>query len=216
MTDFQRNIVNIAKEEAIRHLQLLLQASSSPPTPDPSPLRDGTHPADTDPTTPHRSAYLQSFKWTMDFVWAKCAFSILLVLRLAMLLRDPPERLMDLLRDSHQVLEELKNFSVGHAAYFQILQSSVEKCETALLEWIGIQHGAASSSHGAGAGLEYTGTNAAVQAGTSKTANPQMAETEFEGYAPKEFLSDWNFPGLNLRHVPLGWQDFFLDFETFC
>lgn len=182
MTDFQRDIVCAAKEAAIRHLDLLLAASSSPPTPRIPPPRDAER------QVHERSAYLASFKWTMDFVWVKCAFSILLVLRLAMLLRDPPERLTKLLRDSYEVLEEIKNVPSGHIAYFHILQVSVDKCDQALQEWL-------------------------LQQSANGISQERSAESEFEGYAPKEFLFEWNFPGLNIRHVPLGWQDLFVDFD---
>ncbi|OCL09622.1 hypothetical protein AOQ84DRAFT_403939 [Glonium stellatum] len=196
MTEFQKQIVYSAKEEAVRHLQLLLEASSLPPTPQGSPEPSSTQ------QPGGRSAYLASFKWTMDFVWAKCAFSILLVLRLAMILRDPPERLMELLHDSHKVLEELKTVSVHHLGYFQILQVSVEKCEKALQEWM-LQQSTAV----------IDGENLAP-VGASAYERQQTAETEFEGYAPKEFLFEWHFPGLNLKHVPLGWQDLFIDFDS--
>lgn len=156
MTEFQRDIVYAAKEAAIRHLDLLLAASSSPPSPRISPLPDSQQ-----PVQEPKSAYLSSFKWTMDFVWAKCAFSILLVLRLAMLLRDPPERLMKLLRDSYEVLEEIKNVPSGHIAYFHILQVSVDKCEKALQEWL-------------------------LQQSANGGSQERPAESEFEGYAPKE------------------------------
>jgi hypothetical protein len=198
MTGFQRDMVQAAKEAAVRHLDLLLKASSSPPSPHLPSTPNSEHQAEV------RSAYLASFKWTMDFVWAKCAFSILLVLRLAMLLRDPPQRLMKLLRDSYEVLEEIKNVSSGHIAYFHILQVSIDKCEKALQEWLIQQNN-----------LGVDGSETTIAANTPNLAGSQerTAESEFEGYAPKEFLFEWNFPGLNIRHVPLGWQDLFVDFD---
>lgn len=195
MTGFQRDMVCAAKESAVRHLDLLLKASSSPPSPHLSSTPDSEHQAQV------RSAYLASFKWTMDFVWAKCAFSILLVLRLAMLLRDPPHRLMKLLRDSYEVLEEIKNVSSGHIAYFHILQVSIDKCEKALQEWLSQQ-----------SDLGVNGTESTITANLAGLQE-RSAESEFEGYTPKEFLFEWNFPGLNIRHVPLGWQDLFVDFD---
>jgi hypothetical protein len=196
MTDFQKDIVHTAKVEAVNHLELLLQASSSPPTPHGTPGPAGSQPK------PIQSAYLADFKRTMDFVWAKCAFSILLVLRLAMLLRDPPEELMQLLQSSHKVLEQLKSISVNNLAYFQILQASVEKCEKALQEWLSQQ---------AKAHVDESGFSTSHQPGE----DPELtAEAEFEGYAPKEFMFDWHFPGLNIRHVPLRLQDLFLDFDS--
>jgi hypothetical protein len=199
MTDFQRSIVCTAKEVAIQHLHLLLKATSTPSTPTQgSPVQDeeAEHQAEV------RSAYLSSFKRAMDFVWAKCAFSILLVLRLSLGTRDPPQRLMELLRKCNEVLEELKSISSGHIAYFHILQVSVEKCERALQEWMVQQ---------ASQGIDAAATLATPDG--SNAAEQRTAESDFEGYVPREFLFEWNFPGLNIKHVPLGWQDLFVDFD---
>ncbi|KAK7514566.1 hypothetical protein IWZ03DRAFT_415962 [Phyllosticta citriasiana] len=51
------------------------------------------------------SPYLASFKWATKFVWAKCAFSVLLTLRLAILLEDPFEHLMWLGLEAMNILE---------------------------------------------------------------------------------------------------------------
>jgi hypothetical protein len=106
----------------------------------------------------------------MDFVWVKCAFSILLVLRLAMLLCDPPQRLMKLLRDSHEVLEEIKNVPSGHIVFFHILQVSVDKYEKALQEWLSQQ-----------SNLGMNGSEATIAVNIQE----RTAESEFEGYTPK-------------------------------
>ena len=183
MTEFQHDCVRKAKNAAAQHLQHVLEASTSPST---SPLH---------PEAAQRSSYLSSFRWTLDYVWAKCAFSVLLVLKLAILLRDPIPSVMLLLRDAHRLLEELKRVTVGHIAYFQILQTSIEKCEAALHEYVPQQHAAA------GVDLASPGT-------------ARSAEDEFQGYVPSEFIFEWDFPGLNLKHMPLGWQDFFIDIEN--
>lgn len=118
MTDFQKDMIQRAKEASTRHLNHLLEVSTSPTSP------SGSAPA-----------YLNTFKWTMDYVWAKCAFSILLVLRLSVLLRDPIPHILSLLRDAHRVLEELKKVTIGYIPYFQILQTSIEKCEAAIVDY---------------------------------------------------------------------------------
>jgi hypothetical protein len=102
-----------------------------------------------------------------------------------------------LLRDSHQILEELHNITVGHIAYFQILQTSVEKCESALGEHM--------------SRLQQANSNGAVG---SEVGGRSDAENEFQEYAPSEFVFEWDFPGLNLRHVPVGWQDLFVDLDV--
>jgi len=183
MTDFQKDSVRKAKEAAALHLQYVLEGAVPPVS-----NSESSHPA-------HTSSYLGTFKWTLDYVWAKCAFSVLLVLKLAVLLRDPVPSVMMLLRDAHRLLEELKRVTVGHIAYFQILQTSIEKCEAALREYV--------SQQNAMAGPEPTSPESA---GT--------AEDDFQGYVPSEFVFEWDFPGLNLKHMPLAWQDYFINIDN--
>ncbi|KAH7379428.1 hypothetical protein DE146DRAFT_794064 [Phaeosphaeria sp. MPI-PUGE-AT-0046c] len=180
MTDFQRDSVRKAKEAAAEHLHHILDNSLAPYS---SPNQNEQL---------HASAYLSTFRWTLDYVWAKCAFSVLLVLKLAILLRDPVPSIMSLLRDAHRLLEELKRVTVGHIAYFQILQTSIEKCEAALHEYVAQQS----------SGPELASLEAA-----------RAAEDEFQGYVPSEFVFEWDFPGLNLKHMPLGWQDLFINID---
>jgi hypothetical protein len=182
MTEFQQDSVRKAKEAAARHLHHILDTSV---------------PSYSSPTQPDHvqpSSYLSSFRWTLDYVWAKCAFSVLLVLKLAILFRDPVPSIILLLRDAHRLLEELKRVTVGHIAYFQILQTSVEKCEAALREYVTQQTTLSSSDPNA---LEAA----------------RAAEDEFQGYVPSEFVFEWDFPGLNLKHMPLGWQDLFINID---
>lgn len=174
MTDFQRDFVRQAKEAACQHLYHMLQS--------PSPQPDAGN-----------STYLSTFRWTLDYVWAKCTVSVLLVLKLSVLLRDPIPVVMSLLKDAHRVLEELKQVTVGHIAYFQILQTSIEKCEAAL--------------------REYATQNTEYDPQASPESN-RAAEDEFHGYVPSEFVFEWDFPGLNLKHMPLGWQDLFVNIDS--
>lgn len=174
MTEFQKEMIQRAKQASTRHLRHLLEVSISP-----------TSPSGSAPT------YLNTFKWTMDYVWAKGAFSILLVLRLSVLLRDPVPHILSLLRDAHRVLEELKKVTIGYIPYFQILQTSIEKCEAAIVDYSAQQN--------------ITDPSLAVSG---------LAESDFQGYVPNQFTFEWDFPGLNLRHMPLGWQDLFVDIDN--
>lgn len=174
MTDFQKDMIKRAKEASTRHLGHLLAVTTSPTSP------SGSAPA-----------YLNTFKWTMDYVWAKGAFSILLVLRLAVLLRDPVPHILTLLRDAHRVLEELKKVTIGYIPYFQILQTSIEKCEAAIVDY-------SSQQDIAHPDLAVSGP----------------AESDFQGYVPNQFTFEWDFPGLNLKHMPLGWQGLFVDIDN--
>jgi hypothetical protein len=182
MTEFQRDFIRKAKEAASCHLHYMLQSSSSPNS------------SSASRTTTSGSTYLSTFRWTLDYVWAKCAVSVLLVLKLAILLRDPVPSVMALLHDAHRVLEELKTATVGHIAYFQILQTSIEKCEAAL--------------------QEYAAEQSPDQDSSIAVARSGAAEDEFQGYVPSEFVFEWDFPGLNLKHMPLGWQDLFVNIDS--
>lgn len=181
MTDFQRDFVCRAKEAASWHLHYMLGGPNTSSTS--SSMSAMQLPGTT---------YLSTFKWTLDYVWAKCAVSVLLVLKLAFLLRDPVPSVMLLLRDAHRLLEELKHVTVGHIAYFQILQTSIEKCEAALQEYV-------------------TEQNTSTDLDISRNRNG-VAEYEFQGYVPSEFIFEWDFPGLNLKHM--GWQDLFVNIDS--
>ncbi|CAI6337590.1 unnamed protein product [Periconia digitata] len=180
MTDFQRDMVSIAKEAAVRHLHHFLET----PRTDSSSPENGFAPP-----------YLSVFKWTMDFVWAKCAFTVLLVLKLALLLRDPLPDVLLLLRDAYRVLEELTRVTVsnsGNTSYLKILRTSIEKCESALREHMVRE--------------QQLNIN-------DVDREDGQAEDDFQGYVPSQFVFEWDFPGLNLRHVPLGWHDLFHDLD---
>lgn len=181
MTDFQRDMVRIAKEAAVRHLHSLLE----------TPRTTSSPPEDSAPPP-----YLSVFKWTMDYVWAKCAFTVLLVLKLSLLLRDPLPEVLLLLRDAYRVLEELTRVTVinsGNTSYLKILRTSIEKCESAL--------------------KEHMMQEQQLNIGDVEREDGQ-AESDFQGYVPSQFVFEWDFPGLNLRHVPLGWHDLFHDLDA--
>lgn len=93
-----------------------------------------------------------------------------------------------LISDSKILLAELSKARGSSNIYFRILSLSVEKCESALREDAG--------------------------AGISNALNFPDAEMEFQSYIPKEFVLEWNFPGLTFCWIPLDFQDMFLDFGT--
>ncbi|KAK8195869.1 hypothetical protein M8818_007020 [Zalaria obscura] len=189
MTESQRSIALAAKHWAERHLHLLLTRVPV--------ISEG------DGAQPSRR-YLASFKWAMDFVWAKCAFSVLLVLRLGMLLGDPTQQLLGRVNEAQELLEELGTAGGTNVSYYRILALSVEKCERALKEALQQQQAE-----------EVNTTNQWVETGTGSMRSiggDSAAEKDFQTYVPKEFLFEWAFPGLNLCYVPLDWQDLFVDF----
>jgi len=152
-------------------------------------------------------AYLTSFKYAMRFVWAKCAFSVLLVLRLSMLLKDPVEQTLEYIAEAREVLVELERLG-GEVIYTRILALSIEKCQGAIRA-TNMQGGNTQTIGQSPSTFEMSGNRTR----TTPTANIEAAaETDFQSYVPQEFLFDFAFPGLNLYYIPLDWQDLFVDF----
>ncbi|KAK8158130.1 hypothetical protein BC567DRAFT_28335 [Phyllosticta citribraziliensis] len=179
MTPMQRQFIESAKLAAEKHLGLLLDGSEAMAAASPDSLSRGTI-----------SPYLASFKWATKFVWAKCAFSVLLTLRLAILLEDPFDHLMRLGLKAMNVAQQLKAVCGGQSEYFQILENSVSKFQKAVRD---------RRRHADG-----------IQSREQSSSND--AEAEFRRYLPKEFSFDWNFPGLDLQCVPIDWDELFGDF----
>ncbi|KAK4508682.1 hypothetical protein PRZ48_002421 [Zasmidium cellare] len=168
MTDSQRNIALAAKSAAEQHLQLLLTNVQMP----------GDAPS---------MPYVANLCYAMEFVWAKNAFCILIVLRLGILLGDPPNSLIQRLTEAHQFLHELDKAGMGsNISYMRILAQTVDKCERAV--------------------------KASMRAEERNSA--ESSDTDFQSFIPKEFMFEWDFPGLNLCYIPFDWQDLFLDFGT--
>jgi hypothetical protein len=172
MTDNQRNIALSAKDAAEQHLRLLLTDIS------PNINSEGL-----DIQAPHRP-YVANFRFAMEFVWAKNAFCVLIVLRLGILLGDPPDRLMHKLAEAKEFLHELDKIGMGaNVSYTRILAQTVKKCEKAV--------------------------NSSLQSGSERSS---AEPGDFQTFIPKEFMFEWDFPGLHLCYIPLDWQDLFLDF----
>ena len=83
------------------------------------------------------NTYLANLRYAMDFVWAKCAFCFLLLLKLSRLLPDTIEENYRLLENGNELLQNLN--SVGTSAgsstsrlYLQVLGLSIEKYGRAL------------------------------------------------------------------------------------
>lgn len=165
MTDSQRNIASAAKSAAEQHLHLLLTNIHMP----------GDAPS---------MSYVANLRYAMEFVWAKNAFCILIVLRLGILLGDPPNALMLRLSEAQTFLRELDKAGMGaNISYMRILSQTVDKCERA------------------------------VKA-SMRNDEVESSDTDFQSFVPKEFMFEWDFPGLNLCYIPFDWQDLFLDFGT--
>ncbi|KAG4430934.1 hypothetical protein IFR05_013572 [Cadophora sp. M221] len=130
--------------------------------------------------------YIATFQYGMDFVWAKCAFSVLLLLKLTRLLPSSTD-MSTIIADAKTLLSHLSKIRGSSNIYFRILRLSVEKCEKALNGDI--------APIGGGQGNEVVD-----------------AEMDFQSYVPKEFILEWNFPGLTFCWIPFDFQDLFIDF----
>ncbi|KAL4965741.1 putative C6 transcription factor, partial [Aspergillus stella-maris] len=172
MSPVERKILLMAKASARKHLSLI---------------------------TIEPDSYLAKLKYAMDFVWAKCAFCFLLLLKLSRLLSEGKEEHQDLLAHGNRLLDDLtKSASNSNAAsngnaYLQILRLSIEKYGRTLQE----------------SGLGAEGENE----DTAPFWELFDAQTELTSFVPEQFVSEWDFPGLNLFYFPTTWQDFFADFS---
>ncbi|KAJ5257129.1 hypothetical protein N7478_013233 [Penicillium angulare] len=172
MSTTERNILLKAKASARRHLRLIIVEPEF---------------------------YLAQIKYAMDFVWAKCAFSFLLLLKLSRLLPDRDEEHEELLEHGNRLVHELSkagsntNQSGAGNIYLQILKVSIEKYGRALRE----------------SQQPSTGGSTA----TSPFWELFDAQADLQWFVPEQFVSEWDFPGLNLFYFPTAWQDFFGDFS---
>jgi hypothetical protein len=122
--------------------------------------------------------------YAMEFVWAKNAFCVLIVLRLGILLGDSADHLIQRLAEAKEFLRELDKIGMGaNVSYTRILAQTVQKCERAV--------------------------NSSLQSGSERSS---AEPGDFQSFIPKEFMFEWDFPGLHLCYIPLDWQDLFLDF----
>jgi len=104
-----------------------------------------------------------------------------------------------LITDAKTLLTHLSKAGGANNIYFRILAITISKCERALKEDLGLP----PNGNGNGDG------NAGGFAGEAVDA-----ETDFQSYIPKEFILDWNFPGLTFCWIPFDFQDMFLDFGS--
>ncbi|KAI9934195.1 hypothetical protein MW887_005269 [Aspergillus wentii] len=170
MSIIERNILLMAKASARKHLLLI---------------------------TVEPDFYLAKLKYAMDFVWAKCAFCFLLLIKLSRLLPEREEEHQELLEHGNRLLDELNragsnndNSSNGNI-YMQILKLSIEKYGRTLQE-------------------SDVDTD---QAATAPFWELFDAQADLQSFVPEQFVSEWDFPGLNLFYFPTAWQDFFGDFS---
>lgn len=203
MTAAQRSMLLMAKEALKQHLEIILE----------------------EPRT-----YLRNLRFAMDFVWAKCTFCFLLLLKLSMLLAEDDEQTSrSLVICGKTLLAEL--YATGGTAsggrsstsriYLQLLQTGIEKFSRTVLgenlspisQFSGTitprQREARDGGSGAGSGSGENGN------GNGNAAAGETAEdhNELESFVPEQFVFEWDFPGLTLFSNPTteaGWLDDFL------
>lgn len=183
MSPSQRKMLTMAKAALSKHLEIIIQ-----------------EPRD----------YLKNLRFAMDFVWAKCAFCFLLLLKLSILLPDNCEETSrKLLEHGRTLLEDLRIAGGGIAhesrngtrrVYLRLLQVGLAKfSRTAFGEdFSPVQ-------------ISRTGTNTPTQRG--QAASRTGEENELESFVPEQFVFEWDFPGLSLFSSPVteaGWLDDFL------
>ena len=194
MSPTQRQVLLMAKDALRQHLAIILEEPRS---------------------------YLRQLRFAMDFVWAKCVFCFLLLLKLSILLPDDHGNGNDdatrasqaLIEDGNTLVAEMAKAGGGNTApgrsntsqmYLRLLQSSIEKYRNA----VGSPKAGGIGSSG-GVGYESTQSSQGVEGGSSA----ETGQKELESFVPEQFIFEWDFPGLTLFSSPTtdaGWLDEFL------
>lgn len=190
MSAIQREILHLAKEALKRHLRIILDQPDF---------------------------YLSKFCFAMDFVWAKCAFCFLLLLKLTRLLPEEDytsrRRLLD---DGYVLLAELNKVGGGWTSggrshtsrmYLQVLQLSIQKYGRALQ----------NDTPGEGQADQGLSKTNVVQDPHSPinffwTSGSNGGGNEIESFVPEQFVFEWDFPGLTLFSSPAMGDNFFDEF----
>lgn len=147
--------------------------------------------------------YLRNLRFAMDFVWAECAFCLLLLFKLSVLLGEDDEwASRDLASRRRTLLSEL--YRAGGTAgggqsstsrlYIQLLQTGIEKYSRTVLHEDVADH----------PGGLPTGSTPSSEAD---------GHNELESFVPEQFVFEWDFPGLTLfssSATEAGWLDDFL------
>ena len=203
MSSAQLNMLLMAKDALKQHLDIILE-----------------EPRD----------YLRNLRFAMDFVWAKCAFCFLLLLKLSTLVAEDDEQTNRMLishgRTLVTELQTLGGTQTGGGGsavrnstsrvYLQLLQTGIEKfSRTVLGENLPPSQQLSGTttprlrSGGSGSGSDGNGTG---RGGRGAGADGEQ-HNELESFVPEQFVFEWDFPGLTLFSSPTteaGWLDDFL------
>ncbi|KAL7896862.1 hypothetical protein HDV63DRAFT_73415 [Trichoderma sp. SZMC 28014] len=166
MSSAQRSVVAMAKDALEEHLDIMIEESR---------------------------LYIRNLQFAMDFVWAKCAFCYLLLLKLSILLPESKGRSSkELVAHGNILLTELSEASGGShngsrsntgKQYLQLLQSGIEKFSS----------------------VTYDTHDAALVATNDESYSSRRApgfgiqnRVELDSFIPEQFIFEWDFPGLTL------------------
>lgn len=179
MSPTQRSILSMAKESLRLHLQTIIAEPRS---------------------------YLHNLKYAMDFVWAKCAFCYLLLLKLCILLPEENGSLNDDLIACGSILSRELSDAGGAGMtgisnstakmYLQLLQTGTEKFARALRG-------------------QYEQSEERVDANDEPRTEDGFPKSvnELDSFVPDQFVFEWDFPGLTLfssSTTGISWLDDFL------
>ncbi|EGX93551.1 C6 zinc finger domain protein [Cordyceps militaris CM01] len=165
MSPAQRSVLSLAKDSLRAHLQTIIAEPR---------------------------LYLHNLKYAMDFVWAKCAFCYLLLLKLCVLLPEEHGTVHDDLVACGAILaRELRDAGIANSTanmYLQLLQTGTDKFSRALQGQ-----------------YEQPDDERDVGGDGSRTAG-----SELDSFVPDQFVFEWDFPGLTLfssSTTGIGWLD---------
>ncbi|KAL7918684.1 hypothetical protein ACQKWADRAFT_303501 [Trichoderma austrokoningii] len=166
MSPAQRSVVAMAKDALEEHLDIMIEESR---------------------------LYIRNLQFAMDFVWAKCAFCYLLLLKLSILLPESKGRSSkELVAHGNILLTELGEATGGShngsrsntgKQYLQLLQSGIEKFTSVTYE------------------TQDAGLGATNDESLSSRRTPGFGiqnRVELDSFIPEQFIFEWDFPGLTL------------------
>ncbi|KAL6879337.1 hypothetical protein J3F83DRAFT_725866 [Trichoderma novae-zelandiae] len=167
MSSAQKSVVAMAKDALEEHLDIMIE----------------------DPRL-----YIRNLRFAMDFVWAKCAFCYLLLLKLSILLPESKGRTSrELVEHGNILLNELSEASGGNQngsrintgkQYLQLLQTGIEKFS--------------SVAHEANAAVSSTAKDESFTCSRRTPGFGTRNRMELDSFVPEQFTFEWDFPGLTL------------------
>lgn len=138
--------------------------------------------------------YLRNLRFAMDFVWAKCAFCYLLLLKLSILLPESRGHTSrELVEHGNILLTELSEANGGNhdgsrsntgKQYLQLLQSGIEKFS--------------SVTHEADEVVPSTASDGSFASARRTPGVVTENRMELDSFVPEQFIFEWDFPGLTL------------------